>query len=68
MYKSLLLSPVQEAAVAIGGTFRWVFDRNDVDPASVEDVFLGCVDALGPQAGDIARTSWLAAGLPEERT
>jgi acetyl-CoA C-acetyltransferase len=26
----------------------------------------GCVDALGPQAGDIARTAWLAAGLPEE--
>ena len=25
----------------------------------------GCVDALGPQAGDIARTAWLAAGLPE---
>ena len=23
----------------------------------------GCVDALGPQAGDIARTAWLAAGL-----
>jgi acetyl-CoA C-acetyltransferase len=43
-----------------------LFERNDVDPASVEDVFFGCVDALGPQAGDIARTSWLAAGLPEE--
>jgi acetyl-CoA C-acetyltransferase len=26
----------------------------------------GCVDAIGPQAGDIARTCWLAAGLPEE--
>ncbi len=37
-----------------------------VDPAAVEDVVLGCVDALGPQAGDIARTCWLAAGLPEE--
>jgi acetyl-CoA C-acetyltransferase len=32
----------------------------------VEDVFFGCVDAVGPQAGDIARTCWLAAGLPEE--
>jgi acetyl-CoA C-acetyltransferase len=29
-------------------------------------VVLGCVDTLGPQAGDIARTAWLAAGLPEE--
>jgi acetyl-CoA C-acetyltransferase len=26
----------------------------------------GCVDTIGPQAGDIARTAWLAAGLPEE--
>jgi acetyl-CoA C-acetyltransferase len=32
----------------------------------VEDVFFGCLDAIGPQAGDIARTAWLAAGLPEE--
>ena len=43
-----------------------IFDRVDVDPAAVEDVYFGCVDALGPQAGDIARTAWLAAGLPEE--
>jgi acetyl-CoA C-acetyltransferase len=40
--------------------------RSGVDPAAVEDVVLGCLDTVGPQAGDIARTSWLAAGLPEE--
>ncbi|MFI0406478.1 acetyl-CoA C-acetyltransferase [Actinomadura sp. 3N508] len=40
--------------------------RTGVDPAAVEDVVFGCVDAVGPQAGDIARTCWLAAGLPEE--
>ncbi|RJL20702.1 acetyl-CoA C-acetyltransferase [Bailinhaonella thermotolerans] len=40
--------------------------RTGVDPAAVEDVIFGCVDAVGPQAGDIARTCWLAAGLPEE--
>jgi acetyl-CoA C-acetyltransferase len=28
-------------------------------------VVFGCVDTVGPQAGDIARTAWLAAGLPE---
>nr|BFE60727.1 acetyl-CoA C-acetyltransferase [Dactylosporangium thailandense] len=39
--------------------------RSGVDPAAVDDVIFGCVDALGPQAGNIARTSWLAAGLPE---
>ncbi|MFF4602991.1 acetyl-CoA C-acetyltransferase [Streptomyces sp. NPDC001339] len=40
--------------------------RTGVDPAAVEDVVFGCLDAVGPQAGDIARTCWLAAGLPEE--
>jgi acetyl-CoA C-acetyltransferase len=43
-----------------------LMDRTGVDPAAVEDVFFGCVDTIGPQAGDIARTCWLAAGLPEE--
>jgi acetyl-CoA C-acetyltransferase len=38
-------------------------ERSGVDPA---DVIFGCVDTVGPQAGDVARTCWLAAGLPEE--
>ncbi|MEJ8634360.1 acetyl-CoA C-acetyltransferase [Streptomyces sp. MS2.AVA.5] len=40
--------------------------RSGVDPSAVEDVVFGCLDTVGPQAGDIARTAWLAAGLPEE--
>jgi acetyl-CoA C-acetyltransferase len=40
--------------------------RTGIDPSAVEDVIFGCVDAIGPQAGDIARTCWLAAGLPQE--
>ncbi len=43
-----------------------LMERTGIDPAAVEDVVFGCVDAIGPQAGDIARTCWLAAGLPEE--
>ncbi|GAB1646687.1 acetyl-CoA C-acetyltransferase [Krasilnikovia sp. MM14-A1259] len=39
--------------------------RTGADPAAIDDVILGCVDTLGPQSGDIARTCWLAAGLPE---
>src|SRR5499427_7895752 len=39
--------------------------RTSIDPAAVDDVIFGCVDTIGPQAGDIARTAWLAAGLPE---
>jgi len=42
-----------------------VLDRANADPAHVDDVIFGCVDTVGPQAGDIARTAWLAAGLPE---
>ncbi len=42
-----------------------IVDRTGIDPAAVDDVIFGCVDTIGPQAGDIARTAWLAAGLPE---
>jgi acetyl-CoA C-acetyltransferase len=42
-----------------------LMDRSGIDPAAVEDVMFGCVDTIGGQAGDIARTCWLAAGLPE---
>jgi acetyl-CoA C-acetyltransferase len=45
---------------------RALVDRAGVDPSAVEDVVFGSVDTIGPQAGDIARTCWLAAGLPEE--
>jgi acetyl-CoA C-acetyltransferase len=45
---------------------RELMRRSGADPAAVEDVVFGCVDAIGPQAGDVARTCWLAAGLPEE--
>ena len=43
-----------------------LIERTGIDPAAVEDVVFGCLDTIGPQAGDIARTAWLAAGLPEE--
>jgi len=42
-----------------------LMNRSGIDPGAVEDVVFGCVDTLGPQAGDIARTAWLAAGLPD---
>jgi acetyl-CoA C-acetyltransferase len=42
-----------------------LMERTGIDPAAVEDVVFGCVDTVGPQAGDIARTAWLAAGLPD---
>jgi acetyl-CoA C-acetyltransferase len=44
---------------------RTLVERGDFDPAAIEDVVYGCLDAIGSQAGDIARTCALAAGLPE---
>ncbi|MGM0930518.1 MAG: acetyl-CoA C-acetyltransferase [Actinomycetota bacterium] len=44
---------------------RELMQRTGIDPGAVEDVIFGCVDTIGPQAGDIARTAWLAAGLPD---
>ena len=44
---------------------RALLARTQADAGAVDDVIFGCVDAVGPQAGDIARTAWLAAGLPE---
>ncbi|MBE3001130.1 acetyl-CoA C-acetyltransferase [Nocardiopsis sp. HNM0947] len=40
-------------------------ERTSVDAEAVEDVIMGCVSQVGPQALDLARTSWLSAGLPE---
>lgn len=40
-------------------------ERTGIDPADVDDVVFGCVDAIGGQAGNIARTAWLAAGYPQ---
>ncbi|MBB5999196.1 acetyl-CoA C-acetyltransferase [Streptomonospora salina] len=40
-------------------------DRTGADPEAVEDVVMGCVSQVGPQALDLARTAWLSAGLPE---
>ncbi|MFD8528582.1 acetyl-CoA C-acetyltransferase [Streptosporangium canum] len=54
--------PADLGAHAIGELVR----RTGVDPSAVDDVVFGCVDTVGPQAGDIARTCWLAAGLPQE--
>ena len=55
------MHPADLGATILSATF----DRIDLDPSLVEDVIFGCVDTVGPQAGDIARTCWLAAGLPE---
>jgi acetyl-CoA C-acetyltransferase len=44
---------------------KTLVERNGIPDADYDDVMFGCVDTIGPLAGDIARTCWLAAGLDE---
>lgn len=42
-----------------------IVERNDIDPASIDDVILGCVGQAGEQSFNIARNAVLASKLPE---
>jgi acetyl-CoA C-acetyltransferase len=53
--------PLDLAAAPIAEIVR----RAGIDSAEYDEVILGCIDQLGPQAMDIARNAWLAAGLSE---
>ena len=53
--------PVDLAAYAL----RALVGRNDLDPALVDDVIMGCVSQVGDQAMNIGRNAALAAGFPE---
>ena len=48
-----------------GAVLNGLVARNDLDPAEVEDVQMGCVTQVGEQALNIGRNAWLAAGFPE---
>ena len=54
--------PADLGAAALQG----LLTRTPIDPVHVDDVIVGCVDNIGPQAGNIGRTAWLVAGYPEE--
>lgn len=52
-------------AIDLGAhVLKALVSRNAIPAEDYDDVIFGCVDTIGAQAGDIARTSWLAAGLP----
>jgi acetyl-CoA C-acetyltransferase len=55
------INPVDLAA----RTLTELMARTGADPGAVDDVIMGCVSQIGPQSLDIARQSWLSAGLPE---
>ena len=48
----------------LGVPLKALFERNDVDPAAVDQVVGGCVSQVGEQSFNVTRTGWLAAGLP----
>jgi acetyl-CoA C-acetyltransferase len=56
LHPAALLGAVQQGAVRRAG----------IDPRAVGQVIGGCVSQVGEQSFDVARTAWLAAGLPLE--
>ncbi|HEX3566691.1 MAG TPA: thiolase family protein [Acidimicrobiales bacterium] len=44
---------------------RALIERNDLDPALIEDVVMGCTMTVGEQAMNIGRNAALAAGFPD---
>jgi len=56
LHPAALLGAVQQSAVRRAG----------IDPRAIGQVIGGCVSQVGEQSFDVARTAWLAAGLPLE--
>lgn len=57
------LAPVHAADLG-GFVLQEIVKRNAIPAEDYDDVVFGCVDTIGPLAGNIARTCWLAGGLP----
>src|SRR6186713_519543 len=55
------IRPDDLAAVAIAEAVR----RSGVDPAEIEEVYLGCANQAGEDNRDVARMALLLAGLPQ---
>src|SRR5215212_4390500 len=58
------LSSVHPAEL-LGVVQKAIIDRTGIDPDAVGQVVGGCVSQVGEQSYNIARTAWLAAGLPQ---
>jgi acetyl-CoA C-acetyltransferase len=54
----------EHVTYVMGHIQKAVIERSGIDPADVGQVVGGCVSQAGEQASNVARTSWLAAGLP----
>ena len=52
-------------AADLGGfILRQIVERNAIPADEYDDVVFGAMNSIGPLAGNVARTCWLAAGLP----
>ena len=58
------LAPVHSADLG-AVVLTALVERTGIDPGLVDDVIMGCCDTIGSQAGDVARSAWLVAGLPD---
>lgn len=52
------------AAALLGHVFARLLERSRLDPGLVDDVVAGCATQVGMQAGNVARTALLMAGMP----
>jgi len=48
----------------LGLVLRTIVERNDLDPALIDDVVGGCVTQAGEQGCNVTRNAWVAGGLP----
>jgi acetyl-CoA acyltransferase len=48
----------------LGLVLKTLVERNDVDPARIDDVVGGCVTQAGEQGCNVTRNAWVAGGLP----
>src|SRR5450830_1212095 len=49
----------------LASVLRSLVERNDLDPARIDDVIGGCLSQVGQQAVNITRNAVLAAGFPD---
>ena len=52
-------------AALLGAVLSGLIERTGIDPGEVGQIVGGCVSQVGEQSFNIARTAWLAAGLPQ---
>ena len=79
MTDAVIIDAIRTPVGALGGSLaavrpddlaalviREIVRRNELDPASIEEVFLGCANQAGEDNRNVARMSALLAGLPVE--